>query len=76
MPRYFFNIVDPQRVAADSEGTEFPNLRAARQDGEETAREFLITTVQNKDQVDSTWLEIADERGVILETVWLKDLVA
>lgn len=76
MPRFFFNITDGQRVSADREGTEFSSLSAARQEGEETAREFLLTVAQNKDAVDATLLEIADDKGAVVGAIWFRDMVA
>ena len=40
MPRYFFNVED-DRTNIDQEGTELPNLRAAREAAVSTSPELL-----------------------------------
>jgi hypothetical protein len=40
MPRYFFNVED-DRTIIDQEGTDLPNLRAAREEAVSTSAELL-----------------------------------
>jgi hypothetical protein len=40
MPRYFFNVED-DRTIIDQEGTDLPNLRAAREAAVNTSAELL-----------------------------------
>src|ERR1700680_3465421 len=42
MPRYFFNVED-DRTIIDQEGTDLPNLRAAREEAVSTSAELLRT---------------------------------
>jgi len=40
MPRYFFNVED-DRTIIDQEGTDLPNLRAAREEAVSTSSELF-----------------------------------
>ena len=75
MPRYFFHIVDDQGRCSDEEGSELPDLDAAKKECEASARQILIEDIKTYQQVDSRRIEVANSSGEVLEVCHLKDLV-
>ena len=65
MPRYHFNVYDGIALP-DHEGTELPNLDAARREALKVA-EGLITSPARREDLGEEWrLEITNEAGVLL----------
>lgn len=78
MPRYYFNTVDGQSYP-DEEGTELPDLRAARTEAARVVGELL------KEQPDDLWrtgrlrLDVTDESGrsvLVLEVCLVPKIAA
>jgi hypothetical protein len=75
MPRYFFHIVDDQGRCPDEEGSELPNLGAAKKECEASARQLLIEDIKTYQEVDNRCIEVANSYGDVLEVCRLRDLV-
>jgi hypothetical protein len=72
MALFYFHIRTADHVEIDSEGTELPDLPAAKVEALQSAREILADAIKASHQpVDA--IVIADDSGRELETVSLKD---
>jgi hypothetical protein len=65
MPRFFFNVYDDV-VATDEEGTELPNLDAARLQALAGARALMAEQVSRGYLVRSHWIDVVDEAGAVV----------
>ena len=74
MPRFHFNSLTGDMFLPDPEGEELPNLDAARDVAEQSAREALIEAVKTGDTAPDCIL-VADDEGNEVATVFLKDLL-
>jgi hypothetical protein len=60
----------------DSEGIELPDLEAARARAAANARFTLAQTAMDEGKINFTHrIDIEDEQGRILDTVWFRDVV-
>jgi hypothetical protein len=74
MPRFYFNAIRGDVVLADIEGEELPNVAAAREEAEASAREALINAVKsNGDAPD--YIQVTDSDGAELLRVHLIDVL-
>jgi len=69
MPRFFFNVRSVIRSANDLEGESFSNLAVARAEAVLAAREIMKELVSRGTHPDGFTIEIADDRGTILDVV-------
>ena len=67
--RYFFHVRDKEGIVADEEGSELPNLVAARQEARECAKDFVVDVLRGGPSVVSRHIDISDAAGTILETL-------
>jgi hypothetical protein len=75
MPRYYFHIRSDDDTARDDEGTDLPDLDAARELALATARELLGNAIkEGKDVVPNT-IMIADAFGREVASVPMRDVV-
>jgi hypothetical protein len=75
MPRFYLHLRNDLDVP-DEVGFELPNLDAARLKATEQARFTLGQTVLDEGKINfSHRIDIEDEQGLILETVWFRDAV-
>lgn len=65
MPRFFFDVSDG-RCAADTQGVEFVDDRAARREALRRAAMLLKATQARAGAVGQWRIAVKDERGVIL----------
>jgi nucleoid-associated protein YgaU len=73
MPRYFFHLREGDRVLPDHDGSELPNLEAARAEAIQSARELLAAKLKAGEVVDGQAFEIADESGEVVLTAPLSE---
>jgi hypothetical protein len=73
--RYFFNIRDSLGLILDEEGSELGGLMAARQEAADSAREFAVDDLRSGKTVHARNIEITDERGAILESLAVRDIL-
>jgi hypothetical protein len=69
MPRYFFHFHDGQ-TPPDKEGTEFPNLQAARAEAVRLAGEALKWHAETFWNEGEWSLEVTDPTGLTLFTLY------
>ena len=75
MARFYFHLEDNGSLVEDPEGTDLPDLGAARQEAVLAARELLIWTIKmGKRQVPEA-VVIADEAGQTLEVLPLASVL-
>jgi hypothetical protein len=73
MPRFFFHIRDRDGLTEDPEGTELPDLDAARTDALAAARDILAERIAKDGRTGDPRFEIRDEAGRLLATVPFRD---
>ena len=73
MARYFFNIRDGKTLIEDPDGTDLPNLDAARVEALAAARDILAERLRADQIVDGQRFEIMDEHGTLLDVVKFRD---
>ena len=73
MPRFFFHARDGDQRLDDPEGTDLPDLDAARAEAAVAAREIAAERIKRGQTLDGQSLEIGDEGGRTLATVRLAD---
>ena len=73
MPRYFLNIRAGDELIEDPDGSDLPDLAAARGEALAGARALLAEKVKTGLLVDGQRFEITDELGAVLDVVPLKD---
>jgi uncharacterized protein DUF6894 len=71
--RYFFHIRDCGTLISDDEGTELPDIAAARQEARATARDLAMEDLKCGQVVAERSIEIASDEAVI-ETVTVHDI--
>jgi hypothetical protein len=74
VPRYFFHVYD-DIIAEDEEGTELPNLAAARLNALRGARDLIAEQVSRGYIVRSHWIDVVDEQGEKVLTITFGDAV-
>lgn len=75
MPRYFFHVRD-WRCRPDDEGTVLPNLAAARTQAAQFAGQVLLEEPDGM-WTDTDWqLDVADEAGLVLFSLFFFTVAA
>jgi hypothetical protein len=72
VPRYFLHI---DELDTDPEGSELPDLEAARREAILAAREMLAEWIISGAEDVPTRIIIADEAGNVLSVVQIRDVV-
>lgn len=70
--RYYFHVRDGDRLLEDPDGSDLPNLDAAREEALAGARHLLSEKLQRGEVIDGQRFEITDESGEVLEIVPFK----
>ena len=73
MPRFFFHMRDEDWLVEDPEGSELPDLEAARAKAADVARDHIAARLGAGEALDFQWVEIWDDAGRMLETVPFTD---
>jgi hypothetical protein len=75
VPRFYLHLRNDLDVP-DDEGVELPDLEAARARAIANARFTLAQTAMDEGKINFTHrIDIEDEQGRILDTVWFRDVV-
>jgi hypothetical protein len=75
MVRFYFHLKDGDQLMTDEEGSDLPDLSAAKREAELAAREFLAEAIKaGRSQVPESFV-IADDAGRELGTVALADVL-
>lgn len=75
MPVFYFNVIAGRQVITDLEGTDLPDLEAARKDAITDARELMSTAVLEGRDISQRTIEICDENGNVLLMMRFSDAV-
>jgi hypothetical protein len=73
--RFYFHLQDGDRVLQDPEGTDLPDVEAARQEAILAARELLIDAIKAGMKKVPKALLIADEEGRTLDVLPLASVL-
>lgn len=75
MPRYYFNIKTANGLIRDPDGSDLPDLAAARLEAEKSARDLLADLLRDGAVLDGQTFEITDIGGAVLETVSFRSVL-
>ncbi|SOR26800.1 conserved protein of unknown function [Methylorubrum extorquens] len=75
MPLFFFHIRDGATLIEDPDGSELPDLAAAREEAVQGARFLLAEKLKAGEVLDGQRFEITSAEGVVLALLLFKDLV-
>lgn len=75
MRRFYFHIRDGSGLIEDPDGSDLPDLDAARAEALASAREILANRLRSGEVLDGQSIEITDAAGEVLATVPLKDAI-
>jgi hypothetical protein len=75
VPTYYFHLHN-DIDACDEDGRDLPDLDAARQLAKEHARFTFAETIKEDGRANLDHrIDIEDEQGRVLDTVWFRDVV-
>jgi hypothetical protein len=75
VPKYYFHLINDMDVP-DVEGTELPNLNAARAHAITQIRTTFAETAKEEGRVVlSHRIDIEDQLGTVLDTIYFRDAV-
>jgi hypothetical protein len=72
LPRYFLHVGE---LNSDPDGTELPNMEAARHEAVLVAREMLAESIRHTIENVPTQIIVADEAGNVLAVVYMRDVI-
>jgi hypothetical protein len=75
VPRFYFHIIDGTTTILDPDGSELPDLAAARAEALQSARHLLADKLRAGEVVDGQKFEIRDGDGRLLATVPFRDAI-
>ena len=75
MPRFYFPIVDNDRVIPDEEGVELIDLDGAISEARRSAYDMLNDALVTGDDIGHQVIQIADDRGNVLASVRMDEAV-
>lgn len=75
MPRFFFHIRDGAKLIEDPDGSDLPDLAAAREEASQSARAILAEKLKAGEVLDGQRFEITNAEGVVLVILPFKDIL-
>jgi hypothetical protein len=75
MPRFYFPILDNDRVIHDEEGVILPDLETAVSEARRTAFDMFADALAGGDDVGHQVIHITDSRGRILAKLRMDEVV-
>ena len=69
MPRFFLHIDDGTLRIEDEEGSELPDLTAARNEALRAARQLWAAAIRDGQDIGMRWFTIAANNGSVIDTV-------
>ncbi len=75
MPVFHFHVRDGNELFGDLNGSELPDLEAARAEAAAAAREAFAELMRTGRTLGDRRFEIADGAGRVLATVSLRDVI-
>ena len=75
MARYFFHILDRGHRIPDEEGSDWPNLEAAKNEARASARDLAAQAIQRGESPSTICVEIHDPVGRILAALAVEEVL-
>ncbi len=75
MPRYFFRLIECGDVLDDPDGTDLPDLDAARHQATLEARSIMKAEIDEGQLCLACHIEVDDEAGQLIATVPFKEAI-
>ncbi|MDB5552412.1 MAG: hypothetical protein JWL86_2396 [Rhizobium sp.] len=75
MPRYFFHIRTADELILDPDGSDLPDLDAARCEAVQSARDLVANLLREGQILDGQAFEISDEADNVLERVTFRSVI-
>jgi hypothetical protein len=69
MPLYFFNVASASGTVRDEEGSDLPDLKAAREEAIKDARSLMSGAILEGRDISNRSIQIAGEDGNVLLVV-------
>jgi uncharacterized protein YbcI len=76
MSRFYFSVITTAEKIVDEEGTELPDLDAARAEAIEDARTLMSDAILGGRDISDRSIEISNESGEVLMVVPFADAVS
>lgn len=76
MPRFYFPIVDNDRVIFDEDGLVLPDLDAAIREARRSAYDMLEDALATGESIGHQIIQMTDYRGRLLATVRLDEAIS
>jgi hypothetical protein len=76
MSRFYFSVITTAEEIIDEEGTELPDLDAARAEAIEDARTLMSDAILGGRDISDRSIEISNESGEVLMVVPFADAVS
>ena len=76
MPLYFFNVASASGTVRDEEGSDLPDLKAAREEAIKDARSLMSGAILEGRDISNRAIQIAGEDGKVLLVVPFRMAVA
>lgn len=73
MPRFFLHIDDGTQRIEDEEGSELPDLEAAREEALAAARQLWAAAILAGQDIGARRFVVADGNGKVIDTVEVDD---
>lgn len=75
MSRFFFNMREGDCLVKDPDGSELPNVEAAKEEARISARHLLAEKLRAGEVIDGQCFEITDEAGELRAVIRMKDVL-
>ena len=75
MPRFYFHMRDGDHLLKDPDGTDLPDVEAARTEANVSARHLLADRVRAGEIIGGQRFEIVDEAGELHAIVQMRDVL-
>ena len=76
MARYFFHIVDQGHVIPDEEGSDHPDLEAAKNEARASARDLAAQAIRRGETPNAICVEIHDHAGRVLAALAVEEVLS
>ena len=76
MPRYYFHIYQRGTLIPDEEGSECPNLEAAKREAKASAADLARQALARGESADELCVEIHDEDDRVLAGLTIREVLA
>ncbi|CAN7259679.1 DUF6894 family protein [Rhizobium sp. LjRoot254] len=75
MPRYFFNVIAGSKVIADLEGTNLPDIEAAKEEALKDARALMSAAMLDGWDISGRSIAIRTEEGALVLNLAFREAV-